>query len=245
MMGAMLRLVSRMVLLVALGSACTAGGDDGLTSLSGAYTVGPAEGGDTASDTGTAGSAGSAGDAETTMSSADATSGGDVGNALCCVPGPQAGCESTTTESCVCASQPACCQSVWTQACADLAADCGDPFCSEEPGTSEGPSTDTGVELECDPDFDFAPANPAPGVPFTTTFTDPVGLTYVGMRAEGPGGATVDGGNLQISEDMPGGPYHWSYDFDGLAAGVWTFAFTYRETENGADIVAGSCEKQF
>jgi hypothetical protein len=149
------------------------------------------------------------------------------------------------TEACVCTSQPSCCQNVWSQQCVDLAIACGDPFCVDAPATDDGPGTDTGVELECDADFSFSPANPAPGVAFSASFTDPVGLTWVGMVAEGPGGATVNGSNFQVTEDMPGGPYHWTYDFAGLAAGVWTFAFTHRETENGPDLVRGTCQKQF
>jgi hypothetical protein len=237
----------RLVLLAVptLVAACSAGSDDGLTSLSGAFTAGPADGDGTAS--GSAGSEGSTESPPTTGASADGTSGGadgGEGNPLCCEVGPQAGCESEVTEACVCTSRPACCQNVWTQECVDLAVECGDPFCTDVPGSDGGTTADGGPELECDPDFEFAPQNPAPGVPFTATFTDPVGLTYVGMHASGPGGATIDGGNLVITEDMPGGPYHWSYDFEGLAAGVWTFEFTYRQTENGADIVAGTCQKQ-
>jgi hypothetical protein len=245
----MLRPASCLALLVVLplASACAAGGDDGLTGLSGAYSVGPADEGGTASETG--GSTGESAEGPLgTSSSADGTgdgSGGDVGNPLCCEVGAQAGCDSMVTEACVCTSQPSCCQNVWAQTCVDLAIACGDPYCTDAPATDDGGSTDTGVELECDPDFEFSPANPAPGVAFTATFTDPVGLTWVGMHASGPGGATVEGGNLQISDDGPGGPFHWSYDFAGLAAGVWTFEFTYREAENGADIVAGTCDKQF
>lgn len=239
----MLRIGSRVTLLLVVGSACSAGTSDGLTSLSGAYTAGPADGGSTETE-GTAGTADTA-DPGTTVGSADGTSGGDGGNPLCCEPGAQAGCDSMTTEACVCTSLPSCCQNVWSQACVDLAITCGDPFCSDAPATDDGPGTDTGVELECDGDFEFSPANPAPGVPFTATFTDPVGIVYVGMYASGPGGAQVDGTNLVVTEDMPGGPYHWSYDFAGLAAGVWTFAFTHRETENGPDLVRGTCQKQF
>jgi hypothetical protein len=49
--------------------------------------------------------------------------------------------------------------------------------------------------------------------------------------------------NEMISDS--GGLFHWSYDFDGMAAGVWTFAFTHRDTENGPDLVQGTCQKQF
>jgi hypothetical protein len=239
----MLRSGATITLLLVFGSACAAGTSDGLTGLSGPYSAGPADGGDTDTE-GTAGSGDATHGSGTTAGSADGTSGGnadDGGNPQCCQVGAQAGCDSVVTEACVCTNRPACCQTVWSQECVDLAVACGDPFCT----TDDGPGTDTGVDLECDADFAFSPVNPAPGVPFTATFTDPVGLTWVGMRADGPGGATVQGANLQITEDAPGGPYHWAYDFAGLAAGVWTFAFTHRETENGADLVRGTCQKQF
>jgi hypothetical protein len=237
------------LLVVLLGSACAAGSDEGLTGLSSSpNSVGPADTGDAS----TAGSADTGESADGTMSTAGSVEGtggettGDVGNPLCCEVGGQAGCDSMVTEACVCTSQPSCCQAVWAEECVDLAIACGDPYCTDgTDGGSDGGSSDTGVDLECDPDFEFAPANPAPGVPFTATFTDPVGLTYVGMHAEGPGGATVEGGNLQITDDGPGGPFHWSYDFAGFAAGVWTFSFTHRVSENGADMIAGTCQKQF
>ena len=128
--------------------------------------------------------------------------------------------DSEATEACVCTSRPACCQNVWAQECVDLAMACGDPSCDgsgTDDGTTGGDDTgDTGVELACDPDFEFSPQDPAPGAPFTATFSDPVGLTWVGMHAEAPGGAMVEGGNLQITGS---GPFHWSYDFAGLAAG--------------------------
>ena len=245
----------RIALLIALPllslslAACSAGADDGLTGFSGAYSAGPADGGDAGS--GSEGSAGESGEGPaTTASGADGTSGGadgGEGNPLCCQVGPQSGCDSEVTEACVCTSRPLCCQNVWSQECVDLAIACDDPFCGgggSDDGT-DGTTGDPGVDLECDPDFVFSPANPAAGVPFTATFSDPVGLTWVGMHAEGPGGATAQGGNEVIGEDAPGGPYHWSYDFAGLAAGVWTFSFTHRNTENGADLIAGTCQKQF
>ena len=235
-----------LLLLLPLFPACAAGTDDGLTGFSGAYSAGPAEG-----DEGTAsGSEGSEGSAEaSTAASADDTGGGSdggEGSPLCCQVGPQAGCDSEATEACVCTSRPACCQNVWAQECVDLAMACGDPFCDgsgTDGGTTTGDDTgDTGVELACDPDFEFSPEDPAAGAPFTATFSDPVGLTWVGMHAEAPGGVMVEGGNLQITGS---GPFHWSYDFAGLAAGVWTFTFTHRQTEDGADIIAGTCQKQF
>lgn len=237
----------RIALLAALPLvlACSAGSEEGLTSLSGAYTAGPADG-----DTGgSEGSEGSGGSAEDTVGTADGTSGAaddGEGNPLCCAVGAQAGCDSEVTESCVCASRPACCTNVWAQECVDLAVACGDPFCSGEGSSGDdGTSDDGGAELACDPDFEFSPADPAPGVPFTATFTDPVGLTWVGMWAEAPGGVAVQGTNEVITEDAPGGPFHWRYDFDGLAAGVWTFTFTHRQAADGPDLIAGTCQKQF
>ena len=247
---AMARHASRIaLLLVSLSlAACSAGSDDGLTGFSGAYTAGPADGGDmgTASESGGSDGESAEGPA-TTNTTAAVTSGADggEGNPLCCQVGAQAGCDSEVTEACVCTSRPLCCQNVWSQECVDLAVACGDPFCGgSDGGTDDGTAGDTGADLECDPDFEFSPTNPAAGAPFNASFTDPVGLTWVRMQAEGPGGAVVQGGNEVISEDAPGGPYHWAYDFDGLAAGVWTFTFTHRQTQDGADIIAGACQKQ-
>lgn len=232
-----------LLLALVLGCACAAGSDDGLTGFSGGYTAGPAEGGD-ATESSTGGTGGSAEGPGTMGESADATGGGtgvDVGSPQCCEVGVQAGCGSMVTEACVCTSQPSCCQAVWAQDCVDLAIACGDPYCDGAPGTDEGPGTDTGVELECDPGFAFMPGNPAPGVAFDATFSDPVGFTWVGLSAEGPGGAVIPGewGGVTGS-----GPYTWSYGYAGLAAGVWTFSFTSRDSENGPDIVRATCDKQ-
>lgn len=230
--------------------ACAGGSDDGLSGFtSAAYTAGP-------DDTGGATTGGESEDTnsegpQTTAGSADGTStsgnsGGDGGNPLCCQPGGQPGCESEITEACVCTSQPSCCQNVWSQECVDLAIACGDPFCTGDSGTASDTSdtvgTDSGGDLECDPGWGFSPGNPAAGVPFTATYTDGVGLTWVGMYTDGPGGVSIDGTWGGVTG---GGPFTWSYGYDGLAAGVWTFVFTHRETENGADIVRSTCEKQF
>lgn len=241
---------SRLALLLVglpLAAACAAGTEEGLSGFtSAAYTAGPSD----ESGEGTEGSEGSedGNSAEgpiTTAGSADGTStsggGDDGGNPLCCQPGGQAGCDSETTEACVCTSQPSCCQNVWSQECVDLAIACGDPFCADDSGTDS--DTETGAEpLDCDPNFAFMPGNPAPGVSFDTTFSDPIGLTWVGMSAAGPGGAVIEGEWGGVTGN---GPYTWSYGYDGLAAGVWTFTFTHRESENGPDIVRATCEKQF
>ena len=128
------------------------------------------------------------------MGSAGSDSAGDTGNPLCCTVSPTPGCESPDTESCVCAILPACCQQVWGADCVEQAIACGDPYCSDGTGgddtTGEPPP-----ELECDPDFGFSPQNPAASVGFLATFSDPDGLTFVGMNAEGPEGQVVDGGH--------------------------------------------------
>ncbi len=246
----MSRLASPIALLVALPllPACSAGSGDGLTSLSGAYTAGPADGGDDfGTDDGSEGSEeseGGGGEGPISAGSAEGTSGAaddGAGNPLCCQVGPQAGCDSAATEECVCTSEPSCCQNVWSQECVDLAAACGDPFCAEPPGDDDGSTGEPGAELACDPDFEFSPGDPAANVAFTAMFSDPVGLTWVGMRAEGPGGAAFDG---EWGGVVGSGPFTWSHGFDGLPAGVWTFTFTHRQTENGADIIAGVCQKQ-
>lgn len=239
----MSRIARLPVLLLALPLACAVGEDDvGLSSF------GPSSVGPSAVDTGDGGDTGETDDPEADTDSgevADGTTGGgeDDGNPLCCEVGAQAGCDSVVTEACVCTSEPACCQAVWSQECVDLAVACGDPYCEGGDASGDGGSSDGGeVMLDCDGDFSFSPQNPAPGVPFTATFTDPVGLTWVGMRAQGPGGSIVDGSGLEISG---GGPFFWSYDFSGMAAGIWTFEFTHRESENGPDLVRASCEKLF
>ncbi|MCA9706775.1 MAG: hypothetical protein KDK70_13065, partial [Myxococcales bacterium] len=223
---------------------CATGGDDTGFSSFGPSTV---AGTGTAEETDSADSSETDAPGETSAGSAEGTTGGDDGgNPRCCEISAEPGCGSVETESCVCADEPACCQAVWSAECVEMAIACGDPYCVEagDSGTEDtgDTGTTTGDELECDPDFSFSPANPAPGVPFTATFTDPIGLTWVGMVAEGSGGSTIDGSNLQISG---GPPFFWSYDFAGLAAGVWTFSFTHRESENGPDLVRGTCQKQF
>ncbi|MCH9686951.1 MAG: hypothetical protein K0V04_36285, partial [Deltaproteobacteria bacterium] len=150
------------------------------------------------------------------------------------------GCGSMATESCVCTSVPACCQAVWSAQCVELAIACGDPFCVDDPATTgEGSTGDPLPPLECDAGFSFAPVDPAAGVAFDAMFSDPDGLPWVGMTAEDEAGGIVIG---QWGGVDPG--FTWTHHFSGLAAGVWTFRFTYRDTENGPDIVRGSCQKQ-
>lgn len=228
-----------LLLAVPFVSACAVGSEDGPGSFTSALTVGPGgETGDAATESDDASTEGPG-----TAGSADGTTGGpDLGNPLCCQPGAQAGCGSELTESCVCTAQTSCCEAVWGPECVDLAIACGDPYCTDGSGSSSGDAeADTGSMLECDDAFTFMPANPAPGVEVNVTFTDPIGLTYVGMRAEGPGGVMLIGGDEVISGM---GPFFWSYDFNGLAAGVWTFSFTHRESADGPDLVRGTCQKQ-
>jgi len=230
------------MLLALLGTAC-ATGDDGINQTTFGGPGGDASAGDETGDTGEVED--ESGDEPTPMTgsggSADGTTGGgdDGGSPLCCEVGAQAGCDSATTEACVCTSQPSCCQAVWSQECVDLAIACEDPFCVDDPSESGSTGDSGGIELECDGAFAFNPPNPAPGVPFTATFTDPVGLTWVGMYADGPGGS------IEGEWGGVGGSYTWSYGYDGLEAGVWTFVFTHRDTENGPDLNRGTCQKQF
>lgn len=236
---------SLVLLLLALPTACASGSDDGAVTLSGAYSAGsPAE--DDSEGDGTDGDGATSGQGSAGPSSAsggatsDGSQGGDdSGDPACCSVSPAPGCGSPQTESCVCTSEPACCQQVWGSSCVELAIACGDPYCAEDSDGAE-PGTDTGVELECDGAFAFIPGNPAPGVPFQATFSDPVGLTWVGMWAEGPDGQMIEGAWGGVT-----GSFVWTYGFAGMAAGVWTLTFTHRETENGPDLVRGVCQKQF
>lgn len=231
--------------LLVLPLACAQGSaDPGMVTLSGAFSAeddgtggGTDSEGESATSGQTSGASMTVGDAGVTSNGSD--SAGDTGNPLCCTVSPTPGCESPDTEACVCTSQPSCCQQVWGAECVDLAIACGDPYCT---GESDGDSTgnDTGMELECDPDFGFSPQNPAAGVPFEATFTDPAGLTYIGMWAEGPGGEMIEGGLSEIT-----GMFTWHFQFAGMAAGVWTFTFTWHAQEGDPDIIQGVCQKQF
>lgn len=241
----MIRLAPLVALVMALplASGCAKGdGDVGFSGFgpagpAGATSEGAEEDTDDAEDTGPE-------DGASSSQSADGTSGSgdDEGNPLCCEPGPQAGCESVTTESCVCAGLPECCQAVWSSECVDMAIACGDPYCLPAGGSGDEDSGAMPPPLDCDGNFSFSPQNPAPGVPFTATFSDPIGLTWVGMHAEGSGGSSVEGSGPDIAGN---GPFSWSYDYAGMAAGVWTFVFTHRQSEDGPDLVRSTCEKQF
>lgn len=77
-------------------------------------------------------------------------------------------------------------------------------------------------------------------MPFEATFTDPVGLTYIGMWAEGPSGEMIEGGLSDIT-----GAYTWHFQFAGMASGIWTFTFTWHQNDGDPDIIQGVCQKQF
>jgi hypothetical protein len=146
-------ILSSLAVLSLLG-ACATGQEDDFGGLSGAYSAGPADGTEGGDTEGTEG-----GDTEdepmpvTSVGGTDPSppgdsSGGDDtdGNPLCCQAHPSEGCNSTVTESCVCTSEPSCCQAVWTQECVDLAIACGDPYCEDDTGgeSTDGGSTDGG-----------------------------------------------------------------------------------------------------
>lgn len=232
------------LLLLTLPLACAQGSGDPMGTLSGAFSADDdGSGGGSEGDDATSGNS-SAGSATSTsgMSSAGSDSAGDTGNPLCCSVSPTPGCESPDTESCVCATFPACCQQVWGVDCVEQAIACGDPYCSD--GTGGDDTTGQPPDLECDPDFGFDPGNPAPNVGFVASFTDPVGLTFVGMNAEGPAGQVVNGGHSGTRGSE--GNFNWTFDFpDGLSAGVWTFRFTWHQNEGDSDVIQGVCQKQF
>jgi len=232
---------TRFLVGLPLLSACAAGSDDGLTGFSSAaYTAGPvgdSGDGETEGDSDGSGSASADGSGSASADGTSTSGGGDDGgNPLCCEPGGQAGCGSDATESCVCAALTSCCEAVWTSDCVDLAIACGDPFCADEPtGTADGGDPPP----EC-PDFVFMP-EPTAGASITVTFSDPVGLVYVGMYADGPGGASIQGSNEDIRGSM--GAFTWSYDYSGLAAGLWTFRFIHRDSVDGPELVRGTCQR--
>ncbi len=70
-------------------------------------------------------------------SGADTSAGGD-----CCEPATSPGCGDAEIESCVCTIEPACCQTMWSPACVDLAGGlCDAPGCP-----SVGSSSTAGME---------------------------------------------------------------------------------------------------
>lgn len=195
------RLASQVCLAaLSLLGACASGAEEGLGSLSGAYSAGPAAGSDEGESEGESSEGESeSGPAPATTGaepppSEDSTGSADVGNPLCCEAHPSGGCESPTTEGCVCASQPSCCQAVWTEGCVDLAVACGDPFCEEASG---GESTGEPVEPPEPPPPEPPPEEPPEAPPFPTCpcIVAPgvdnfchYGPSYAGCPMTAPGG---------------------------------------------------------
>jgi hypothetical protein len=141
MLGRRLASVVSLGALSLMGACATGVEDDGFGGLSGAYSAGPSDGSSGGGTEGESEEGDGTGDPATTTGPqppSDDGSSDDGGNPLCCEAHPQAGCDSPVTESCVCASEPSCCQNVWAQACADLAIACGDPFCEDAGGSSTG-----------------------------------------------------------------------------------------------------------
>lgn len=148
----------------------------------------------------------------------------------CCLAKDEPGCTDASTELCVCDSDPLCCSTAWTDACAALAAECS-PLCG-----GGGETGDTGeAVLPCDPGWSFSPAPTANGA-FEATYSNAVGLVHIGMRAVGPSGQVVSGSDESITGN---GPYFWSYDFSGLVPGVWLFEFT-----RDMGVVQAACSRE-
>lgn len=209
--------------LVGLGvlcllAACATGAEDGYGGLSGAHVAGSAE-----ASEGSAGE-GSEGEPEpaTTEPATDGgtTEGEDEGSALCCAPHGAGGCGSATTESCVCASQPACCQAAWSQACVDLAIACGDPFCEgaasdestgdpvepppEEPPPEEPPPEEPPPEEP--PPFPACPCIVAQGVDNFCHY----GPSHAGCPMTAPGGYCDPNGDASFDDgDWVQGWHDW------------------------------------
>lgn len=204
-----------------LGACATGAEDDGFGGLSAAYSAGPAddsEGGDT--EGGSEESDGGSGPAPATTSPepppGDGSSGSDEGNPQCCSAHPTAGCDSEATESCVCASQPSCCQAVWTQDCVDLAIACGDPFCEDDPGggSSTGEPAEPPEPPPEEPPPEEPPADPWPtcpclNAPGVNNFCH-YGPSYPGCPMTAPGGYCDPNGDGSFAEgNWDQGWYDW------------------------------------
>lgn len=139
----------------------------------------------------------------------DPSGGEDDGNPLCCEVHPDAGCDSATTESCVCASRPECCQQVWTQDCVDLAIACGDPYCEGDP--ADPPPDDPPDDPPPDepPPDDPPPPPPPDGPPYmdcpciqqadVDNFCH-YGPSYPGCPMTAPGGYCDPDGNADFND---------------------------------------------
>jgi hypothetical protein len=217
-------ILSSLAVLSLLG-ACATGQEDDFGGLSGASSAGPAdgsegggtEGGETDDEPMPVTSVGG-----TEPPPGDGSSGGDDtdGNPLCCQAHPTEGCNSTVTESCVCTSQPSCCQAVWTQECVDLAIACGDPYCEDDSGgeSSGGESTgggSTGDPPEPPPEepppeepplYEDCPCLMAPGVDNFCHY----GPSYPGCPMTVPGGYCDPNGDGSFVEgNWEQGWYDW------------------------------------
>lgn len=216
---------------LSLFGACATGVDEpGYGGFSGAYSAGPGEGSE-GGDTGGASEEGDGGDGSAPATTGaepppgDGSSGGDEGNPLCCEVHPDGGCDSEITESCVCASQPSCCQNVWTQGCVDLAIACGDPFCEGSEGGDETSGGSTGDPVEPpedppepppedppedppaeEPPFPTCPCLSAPGVDNFCHY----GPSYPGCPMTAPGGYCDPNGDGSFAEgNWEQGWYDW------------------------------------
>jgi hypothetical protein len=207
--------------VLSLLGACAAGAEDGgLGSLSAAYSAGPVD-----PDEGESESEGedSEGEPPPTTTGTEPPPGGDttgsedVGNPQCCAAHPTAGCDSQATESCVCASQPSCCQTVWAQGCVDLAIACGDPFCEDASGESTGepveppppappPEPPPEEPPPEEPPFPTCPCINAPGVDNFCHY----GPSYAGCPMTAPGGyCDPNGDGSFVDGDWVQGWYDW------------------------------------
>lgn len=214
-----------------LGACATGVEDDGLGGLSAAYSAGPAGDSEGDSESGSGGGESGSGPGPATTSPepspSDGSSGGDEGNPQCCESHPTAGCDSEATESCVCTSQPSCCQAVWTQDCVDLAIACGDPFCEDDTG---GGGSSTGDPAEPPPEppepppeepppEEPPPEEPPPGDPWPTCpcIVAPgvdnfchYGPSYAGCPMTAPGGYCDPNGDGSFVEgNWEQGWYDW------------------------------------
>ncbi|MCX4240669.1 hypothetical protein [Paraliomyxa miuraensis] len=113
--------------------ACAGGGSPGGSQGS---AFDPTHGDGTETDDPPATSTTTSDDGVSSVASAEGT-GTAPPDASCCQVAPTPGCGNPQTESCVCAIQTSCCQSVWNQDCVDLAMTCNDPACPGGPTTGD------------------------------------------------------------------------------------------------------------
>lgn len=208
-----------------LGACATGADDDGFGGLSAAYSAGPDEGSESGDSGSESSASGGNGPASATTGTepppGDGSSDGGEGSPLCCEVHPTAGCGSAATESCVCASEPACCQAVWTEGCVDLAIACGDPFCEDDPGggSSTGDPAEPPEPPPEPPPEEPPPEEPPPGDPWPTCpcIVAPgvnnfchYGPSYAGCPMTAPGGYCDPNGDGSFAEgNWDQGWYDW------------------------------------